>query len=187
MTNSEYTPLYHLRALSNASLLDLLAADPVKHAQNVEELLKERGVGAEVIERETRRRQGDKTLRSCAKARLYRRLIIVFSLVVAWFNARGFYQLYASDISYKAFLIIFVLMTIAFGLYLGLKFNMSLYLGDPQHVYCGFPVPVGFVNAASGEERLPPKPRFFLSLLLNGLVSVNLTLFVPMLAVHILG
>ncbi len=187
MSNSQYPPLYHLRALSNGCLFDLLAADPEKHAQNVQELLKERGISPEVIARETTRRKSDKKLRCCSKSTLYRRLIILFSLIVAWFNFNSFSQLIFSDMSYKTFLVIFMLMTFAFGLYLGLKFNMYLYLGDPQRVYCGFPVPVGFVNTHNGEETLPPKPRFFLFLLINGLVAVNFALFVPMLAVYLLG
>jgi hypothetical protein len=187
MPQTKYAPLYHLRALSDASLFDLLAVDPDKHAKNVKDLLGERGISPEVIEREVNRRTKDNKPRSCTRATRYRLLIVLFTLIVAWFNAKGFYQLYATDSSYKTFLIIFVVMTVAFGFYLGLKFNMYLYLGDPQRVYCGFPIPVGFVDAASGEEKLPPKPRFFLSLLANGLVSVNFTLFVPMLAVYILG
>lgn len=187
MSKSKYAPLYHLRALPNDSLYDLLAADPAKHKKNVQELLKERGIDSEIIEREINNRQADKKLRSCARSTLYRRLIVLFSLIVGWFNAKGFYQLYAADLSHKSFLVVFVLMTIAFGFYLGLKFNMHLYLGSPRQVYCGFPVPVGFVDTASGTEHLPPKPRFFLSLLVNGLVSVNFTLFVPMLAVFLAG
>jgi hypothetical protein len=187
MPQTKYAPQYHLRALSDASLYDLLAFDPDKHAKNVRELLSQRGISPEVVEREINRRKKDSNPRSCARSSLYRRLIVLFTLIVAWFNAKGFLQLYATDSSYKTFLIIFVVMTIAFGFYLGLKFNMYLYLGDPQRVYCGFPIAVGFVDAASGEEKLPPKPRFFLSLLANGLVSVNFTLFIPMLAVYILG
>ena len=165
----------------------MLAADPDKHEQRVGELLREHGIPQDRIEREIGRRRSDKQPRSCKKARLYRALIILFSLIVAWFNARGISQLYHSDNHYRTFLIVFTLMTICFGLYLGLKFNMHLYLGDLRRVYCGFPVPVGFVDTASGEEMLPPKPRFYLSLLANGLVSVNFTLFLPMLAVYILG
>jgi hypothetical protein len=187
MAKTHYPPLYHLRALSNASLYDLLASDPDKHANTIGELLRERGISPDTIEQATARRRSDKKPRSCSRTKLYRGLIVMFSLIVAWFNVSGFTQLHASESSYKTFLILFILMTIAFGLYLGLKFNMHLYLGDLRRVYCGFPVPVGFVDTVSGEEMLPPKPRFFLSLLVNGLVSVNFTLFVPMLAVYILG
>jgi len=187
MSRTQYPPLYHLRALPDGSLFDLLAADPDNHAQIVGELLRERGIAPERIERETASRRSDKQPRSCKRTRLYRILIILFSLIVAWFNIGEISQLYHSDSPYRIFLIVFVAMTVGFGLYLGLKFNMHLYLGDARRVYCGFPVPVGFVDTASCEEMLPPKPRFFLSLLANGLVSVNFTLFLPMLAVYFLG
>lgn len=187
MSRTQYPPLYHLRALPDGSLYDLLAANPGTHQQTVGGLLRERGVSPDTIERETARRRSDKQPRSCSMARRSRILMLLFSLIIAWFNAGQLFQLYHSDSPYKTFLVVFVLMTIAFGLYLGLKFNMHLYLGDARRVYCGFPVPVGFVDTASGKEMLPPKPKFFLSLLANGLVSVNFTLFIPMLTVYLLG
>jgi len=183
MTAQNYQPLYHLRALPDGSLYDLLAAAPDKHAETVRDLLAERGIDPAIIEREVDRRQSDKQARSCAKSRLTRTLFLLFSLIVLWFNIQAGVQLYQTDSPYRTFLIIFVIMTVAFGFYLGLKFNMYLYLGDIHRVYCGFPVPVGFVDAATAEEVLPPKPRFFLSLLVNGLASVNLTLLIPMLTV----
>lgn len=186
MSEQRYQPLYHLRALPDGSLYDLLAADPVKHAKNVQDLLAERGIDAATIEREVDRRKNDKQARSCAKSRHKRTLFLLFSLIVLWFNIQAGIQLYQTDSPYRTFLIIFVIMTVAFGFYLGLKFNMHLYLGDIRRVYCGFPVPVGFVDTATAEEVLPPKPRFFASLLANGLTSVNLTLFIPMLAVYFL-
>ncbi len=187
MSSTQSQPLYHLRALSTSSLYDLLASAPDKHAENVGELLKERGIPEDRVEREIARRSTHKTPRSCSVTNMFRILTLLLTLGGLWLNAKGGMLLYQTNSAYKTFLIIFVLMTIAFGFYLGLKFNMHLYLGNAQRVFCGFPIPVGFVDTCTAEEVLPAKPQFFLSLLINGLVSVNFSLLVPMLAVTLLG
>lgn len=187
MSSTQASPLYHLRALSTSALFDLMALDPAKHAETIGELLKERGLPDDRIEQEIARRSSHKSPRCCTHTNLFRVVFLLLSLGILWFNARGAVLLYQATSSYKTFLIIFILMTIAFGFYLGLKFNMFLYLGNAQRVFCGFPIPVGFVDTCTAEEILPAKPRFFLSLLINGLISVNFSMLVPMLAVSLLN
>lgn len=186
MSSTQASPLYHLRALSTSALFDLMALDRATHERNVGELLQERGIPDNRIEQEIARRSAHKSPRCCTHTNLFRIVFLLLSLGVLWFNAKSAVLLYQTSSSFKTFLIIFILMTIAFGFYLGLKFNMFLYLGNAQRVFCGFPIPVGFVDTSTAEEILPAKPRFFLSLLINGLISVNLSLLVPMMAVSLL-
>jgi hypothetical protein len=64
-----------------------------------------------------------------------------------------------------------------FGFIIGYKLTTHLYHGSKALLYCGFPIPVGFVDLQTGEEIVEDKTLTILYMALNALVGVSLTLF----------
>ena len=104
---------------------------------------------------------------------------------MTYFNIIGFYQLLHSDHTFKEALLFLSLGCVLCGFFVGFKLTTHLYQGGKSLLFCGFPIPVGFVDLQTGEDILPAKAFLILRMALNALVGVSLTLF-PLIFIYIM-
>lgn len=177
--------LEQLRDLPSGYLLDLVADNEDIDKESIFWVLQERGLTREELEHKLRRRQSSSWPRPYKLWATARWLTLFNTLIVTYFNITSLYQLLHSDHPFKLPLLFLSVGCILCGFLVGYKLTTHLYQGDKAILYCGFPIPVGFVDLQTGQEILKNKPRMILLMSLNALVGVNLTLF-PLIFIYIM-
>jgi hypothetical protein len=176
--------LEHLRDLPSSYLLDLLADNDDIDRESVFWVLQERGLTREELERKVLWRQKSLWPRPYQLWTSARWLTLFNTLVVTYFNLTSIEQLLRGDHALKSALLFLVAGSIIFGFIVGYKLTTHLYHGSKSLLYCGFPLPVGFVDLQTGEEILQGKKTMTLRMALNALVGVSLTLF-PLILLYV--
>lgn len=169
--------LEQLRDLPSGYLLDLMADNEEIDKESIYWVLQERGLAREEIDRKLQRRNNSRWPRPYTLWTAARWLTLFNALVVTYFNITGFYQLLQSNHAFKVPLLFLAVGCIMCGFVVGFKLTTYTYQGDQALLYCGFPIPVGFVDLQTGKETLKSKAHMNLYMALNALVGVNLTLF----------
>lgn len=177
--------LEHLRDLPSGYLLDLIADNEDMDKESVYWVLQERGLTREELDLKLQRRRNSSWPRPYALWTSARWLTLFNALIVTYFNITSLYQLLQSDHSFKGPLLFLSIGCILFGFMVGFKLTTHLYQGGKAILYCGFPIPVGFVDLETGEEILKNKSRLIVRMALNALIGVNLTLF-PLIFIYIM-
>jgi hypothetical protein len=169
--------LEHLRDLPSSYLLDLLVDNEDVDKESIYWVLQERGLSREELEQKVQRRQNSGWLRPYRLWTSARWITIFNALVVTYFNITGISQLLHSDHAFRGPLLFLSVGCMLFGFIIGFKLTTHLYHGSKALLYCGFPIPVGFVDLQTGEEIVEDKTLTILYMALNALVGVSLTLF----------
>lgn len=169
--------LEHLRDLPSSYLLDLLADNEDLDKESIYWVLQERGMTREEIDRDRQRRLHAIWPRPYMIWTAARWLTIFNALVVTVFNATSLYQLVQSDHAFRGPLLFLTIGSIMCGFFFGFKFTTHIYHGSKSQIYCGFPVPVGFVDLQTGAEITKSKAVMNLCMGTNALVGISLTLF----------
>ena len=177
--------LEHLRDLPSGYLLDLLADNEDIDKESVYWVLQERGLTREELDQKLRRRKSSIWPRTYTLWAAARWLTLFNALVVTYFNTTGLYQLVNSEHAFKAPLLFLSVGSALFGFFVGFKLTTHLYQGGKSLIYCGFPIPVGFVELQTGEEILKDKLPMILRMAVNALVGINLTLF-PLIFIYMM-
>lgn len=177
--------LEHLRNLPSGYLLDLVADNTDIDKESIYWVLQERGLTREELDRKLQRRCNASWPRPYTLWTAARWLTLFNTLIVSYFNVTSLYQLLYSDHPFRLPLLILSLGCILCGFVVGFKLTSHLYQGSRSILYCGFPIPVGFVDLQTGEEIIKNQPRMILHMALNALVGVNLTLF-PLIFIYIM-
>ncbi len=185
MNIADPTYLEYLRDLPSSYLLDLLSDNDDIDQESFYWVLQERGLDRGEIEYKLRRRRNSNWPRPYTLWKMFRWLTLFNALIVTYFNITGFYQLLHSDHPFKGTLLFLSVGCALCGLYIGFKLTTHLYQGGKALLFCGFPIPVGFVDLQTGEEILPAKTPLILRMALNALVGVSLTLF-PLIFIYIM-
>lgn len=172
-------PVYleHLRDLPSGYLLDLLADNDDIDKESLCWVLQERGLARDEIEKKLRRRKNANWPRPYMLWSTARWLTLFNALIVAYFNVSGLYQLLHSDHAFRGPLLFLSVGSILCGFVVGFKLTTHLYQGGKALLFCGFPVPVGFVDLQTGAEITTAKTVMLLRMALNALVGVCLTTF----------
>lgn len=169
--------LEHLRELPSSYLLDLLSDNEDIDQESFYRVLQERGLDRQEIEDKLQRRDNSNWPRPYMLWKTFRWLTLFNALIVTYFNITGFYQLLHSDHALKGVLLMFSIGCVFFGFLIGFKLTTHLYQGGKSLLFCGFPIPVGFVDLQTGEEILPAKAFLVLRMALNAFAGINLALF----------
>lgn len=177
--------LEQLRNLPTPYLFDMLADGEEFDRDSVCQVLQERGLNFDEIDRGIARRRNSRLPRPQKIWSLARWFTLACTLVTTFFNANAFQQLLRSEHVFKSPLIFFAVGCVLFGFLIGFKLTCHIYLGGKKHLYCGFPVAVGYVDVESGFEIIPDKLRMISRMALNALVGVNLTLF-PLMFIFVM-
>ncbi|MBE0575859.1 MAG: hypothetical protein IH613_08170 [Desulfuromonadales bacterium] len=177
--------LEHLRDLPSGYLLDLLADNEDIDKESFYWVLQERGLTREELDQKLQRRRNSNWPRPYRLWTAARWLTLFNTLVVTYFNSTSLYQLLHSDHPFRGPLLFLSVGCILCGFVVGFKLTTHLYQGDRSILYCGFPVPVGFVDLQTGQEILIGKTPMILRMAVNALVGVNLTLF-PLIFIYIM-
>ncbi len=177
--------LEQLRDLPSSYLLDLLADNEDIDKESVYWVLQERGLAREELEQKVQRRQDSCWPRPYKLWASARWLTLFNTLVVTYFNITGLHQLLYSDHAFRGPLLFLSVGSIMFGFVIGYKLTTYIYHGSKELLYCGFPVPVGFVELKTGDEVLVQKTTMLMRMCLNALVGVSLTLF-PLTFIYIM-
>ena len=185
MSNFDPKYLEYLRDLPSSYLLDLLSDSEDIDQESLYWVLQERGLTRDELERKLRRRRNSNWPRPYTLWKTFRWLTLFNALVVTYFNIIGFYQLLHSDHTFKEALLFLSLGCVLCGFFVGFKLTTHLYQGGKSLLFCGFPIPVGFVDLQTGEDILPAKASLILRMALNALVGVSLTLF-PLIFIYIM-
>lgn len=177
--------LEQLRDLPSGYLLDLIADNAEMDKESVYWVLRERGMTREEFDQKLQRRQNSSWPRPYTLWAFARWLTLFNALIVTYFNTSNLYQLLHSDHPFKGPLLFLSIGCILCGFMVGFKLTTHLYQGDRSILYCGFPIPVGFVDLESGDEIPFSKARMIMRMALNALVGVNLTLF-PLTFIYVM-
>ena len=176
--------LEHLRDLPSGYLLDLLADNEEIDQEAIYWVLQERNLSREDVDLKLRRRRNSNWPRPYQLWTAARWLTIFNTLVVAYFNTTGLYQLVNSTHPFRGPLIFLAVGSMLCGFFVGFKLTTHLYQGGKSLLYCGFPIPVGFVDLQTGQEVLKEKPIMILNMALNATAGISLTLF-PLILIYI--
>ncbi len=177
--------LEHLRDLPSSYLLDLVADNEDIDEESIYWVLQERGLPREEITQKLQRRRSSNWPRTYTLWTVARWITIFNILVVAYFNSTGLYQLLFNDHAFRVPLLFLSVGSILCGFFVGFKLTTHLYQGGKSLLYCGFPIPVGFVDLQTGEEILKAKASMILRMAMNALAGVNLTLF-PIVFIYLM-
>jgi len=177
--------LEHLRDLPSGYLLDLMADNEDLDEESIYWVLQERGLTREEIAQKLRRRRNSIWPRTYTLWSVARWITLFNTLIVTYFNTTGFYQIVHSDHAFKIPMLFLSVGSMLCGFFVGFKLTSHLYQGGKALLYCGFPIPVGFVDLQTGEEILKNKAAMILRMALNALVGVSLTLF-PLIFIYIM-
>ena len=175
--------LEHLRDLPSGYLLDLVADNDDIDEESIYWVLQERGLSREEITLKLRRRRNSTWPRTHTPWAAARWITLLNALVVTYFNTTGFYQILYSNHAFRGPLIFLSIGSILCGFFVGFKLTTHIYQGGKSLLYCGFPIPVGFVDLQTGDEILKNKAAMILRMALNALVGVSLTLF-PLIFIY---
>lgn len=180
-------PIYleHLRDLPSGYLLDLMADNDDIDEESIYWVLQERGMTRDEIEQKLRRRRDTRWPRPYQLWSTARWVTVFNTLIVAYFNVTSLYQLLMSSHAFRGPLLFLSVGSIFCGFVIGLKLTTHLYQGAKSLLYCGFPIPVGFVDLQTGEEIEQGKASMILRMALNALVGVCLTTF-PIVFIYIM-
>ncbi len=173
----------YLRNLPSSYLLDLLSDNEDLDKESIHWVFQERGLAQEEIQRKLQRRRSSNWPRPYTLWKTARWVTLFNALIVTYFNSTGLYQLLHSDHIFKGALLFLSIGCIIAGFLIGFKLTTYLYQGSKSCLFCGFPIPVGFVELSSGEEILPDKQLLILRMALNTLVGVSLALF-PLIFIY---
>lgn len=177
--------LEHLRDLPSGYLLDLIADNEEIDKESIYWVLQERGLSREEIDQKLHRRKKTNWPRPHTLWASARWLTVFNVLIVSYFNVTGFYQLLHSNHAFRGPLLFLSIGSMLCGFFVGFKLTTHLYQGGKSLLYCGFPIPVGFVELQTGEEITVSKSTMILRMALNALVGVNLTTF-PIIFIYIM-
>ncbi len=177
--------LEHLRELPSGYLIDLLADNEDIDKESIYWVLQERGLTQEELDRKLQRRRSSNWPRPYTLWTTARWLTLFNTLIVTYFNTTSLYQLVHSDHPFRGPLLFLSVGCLLCGFVVGFKLTTHLYQGSRSILYCGFPIPVGFVELQTGQEILMNKTRMILRMALNALVGVNITLF-PLIFIYIM-
>jgi hypothetical protein len=172
-----------LRDLPTGYLLDLLADSDDVNDIDIRAILHERGMDEAEIRQGVRRRTDSRMPRGHVLWTATRFFSIFCAVLVTLFNLITYYQLLHGTSPLKGVLVALSAGGSLFGFFLGYKLTTHVYQGAPHELYCGFPVPVGFVDLKTGQERFKPKTQLLLSMVFNAAVGLTLVLF-PLLLIH---
>jgi len=175
--------LEHLRDLPSGYLLDLVADNDDIDEESIYWVLQERGLSREEITLKLRRRRNSTWPRTHTLWAAARWITLLNALMVTYFNTTGFYQILYSNHAFRGPLIFLSVGSILCGFFVGFKLTTHIYQGGKSLLYCGFPIPVGFVDLQTGDEILKNKAAMILRMALNALVGVSLTLF-PLIFIY---
>ncbi len=175
--------LEYLRDLPSSYLLDLLSDNADVDQESFYWVLQERGLSREEIERKLRRRRNSNWPRPYTLWKTFRWLTLFNAMIVTYFNITGFSKLLHSDHTFKGALLFLSVGCVLCGLFIGFKLTTYLYQGGKSLLFCGFPIPVGFVDLQTEAEILPAKALLILRMALNALVGVSLALF-PLIFIY---
>lgn len=177
--------LEHLRDLPSSYLLDLMADNEDIDEESIFWVLQERGLPREEIAQKLQRRKSSTWPRTYTLWTAARWITLFNVLIVAYFNTTGLYQLLLSDHAFRIPLLFLSVGSVLCGFFVGFKMTTHLYQGGKSLLYCGFPIPVGFVELQTGKEILKDKVAMILCMALNALVGISLTLF-PLVFIYIM-
>jgi len=185
MNIADPTYLEHLRDLPSSYLLDLMVDCEGIDLESIYWVLQERGLSRQGIDQKLQRRRSSRWPRPYTLWKVARWLTLFHTLVVVYFNTTGFYRLAQGDHAFKGPLLFLAVGCIIVGFLIGYKMTTHLYHGSRFLLYCGFPVPVGFVELQSGRETLKSKTSMILCMAMNALVGISLALF-PLIFIYIM-
>lgn len=175
----------YLRDLPACYLLDLLADNEELNADTARLVLKERGLSAADIEQRINRRRRSRWMKRPLLWRAARWTILVMTGGMTIFNLINLYGLIFSDDVFTVPLLFFAILCTGFGFFLGYKMTTHIYQGGAHQLYCGFPVPVGYVDLKTGTEQVAfSSRRMIASMAINATAGVNLTLF-PLMIIYL--
>ena len=175
-----------LRDLPTGYLLDLMADQSGFDQYALRDVLQERGLEAEELDRLVRQRRDSRWPRGHALWKAARTFTLVCTALVAIFNLITFYRLLHGNSPVKGLMLALCFMGLAFGFFLGYKLTTHLYQGDRHQLDCGFPLPIGSVDLQTGRETIRPKPLLILCMAGNATVGLALVLFPLLLIYHVL-
>jgi hypothetical protein len=168
--------LQHLRDLPSSYLLDLMADNDDIDRESIVWVLMERGLAREDIAQKLQQRQSLR-MRPYNFWMAARWLTLFNTLIVTYFNVTGLYRLMHDDHSFKGALLFLAFVSMAVGFIIGFKLTTHIYHGSKSLLYCGFPLPVGYVELTTGEEVLKDKALLNIRMALNALVGISMALF----------
>ncbi|TLM65550.1 MAG: hypothetical protein FDZ69_09295 [Deltaproteobacteria bacterium] len=177
----------YLRDLPTGYLLDLLVEPSDIDASAIHDVLFERGLDREELERLRQRRAASRLPRPHTLWRGARLFTLGSALLVTVFNLLTYYRLLHGASPLKGMLLALVAGGVFFGFFLGYKLTTHVYQGARHQLYCGFPLPVGTVDLQSGQEAIKPLPLMILCMTVNAVVGLALVLFPLFLIHHLLG
>jgi hypothetical protein len=177
--------LEHLRDLPSGYLFDLMADNEGIDLESICWVLQERGFSREEIDHKVQRRRSSALPRPHKLWAAARWLTIFNTLIITYFNLTGLYRLMHSEHTFRGALLFLAAGCTLCGFLVGYKLTTYLYQGGRSLLFCGFPVPVGFVDLQTGQETLRNKVPMLLRIAMNALVGVNLTLF-PLILIYIM-
>ena len=177
--------LEHLRDLPSGYLLDLIADNEDIDRESIYWVLQERGIAREDLDRKLQRRTSSNWPRPYTLWTVARWLTLFNALIVTYFNITSLYQLLHGDHAFRAPLLFLSIGSILFGFIVGFKLTTHVYQGDKALLYCGFPIPVGFVDLQTGEEIRKGKIIMTMHMAVNALVGISLTLF-PLIFIYLI-
>jgi len=177
--------LEHLRDLPSSYLFDLMADDEGIDIESIYWVLQERGFTREEIDQKLQRRRSSIMPRPYKLWTTARWLTLFNTLVITYFNLTGLYRLVQGEHAFKGPLLFLSVGCALCGFVVGYKLTTYLYQGSRSLLYCGFPVPVGFVDLQSGNESVRDKTPMLMRIAMNAMVGVNLTLF-PLVFIYIM-
>lgn len=177
--------LEHLRNLPSSYLLDLMADCEGIDLESIYWVLQERGLPRDEIDRKLQRRRSSAWPRPYTLWKGARWLTLGNTLIVTYFNLTGFYRLIHGEHAFRGALLFLGVGCIIAGFMVGFKLTTHLYHGSRSLLYCGFPIPVGYVELQSGAEILKSKGPMILCMALNALVGISLALF-PLIFIYIM-
>jgi len=184
MNIAEPKYLEQLRDLPSSYLLDLMADNDEIDTESIVWVLLERGLTRAEIAQKLKRRDS-RWMRPYNFWTAARWLTLFNTLIVTYFNVTGLYRLYHGDHGLKGALLLLACGSMAAGFIIGFKLTTHSYHGSKSLIYCGFPLPVGYVDLTTGEEVLKNKVLMNIRMALNALVGVSLTLF-PIIFISIM-
>ncbi|PLX85024.1 MAG: hypothetical protein C0614_04630 [Desulfuromonas sp.] len=175
----------YLRDLPTGYLLDLLADEEAVDEEVGRQALLERGLSNEEIDERVARRRRSRWLKRSIFWSLARWSILGLSAAILVFNIFFLYRLLLHDDPVTIPLIFFTLLCCGFGFFFGYKMTSHIYQGGRHHLYCGFPVPVGYVDLRNGTEQPPDSAaQMIVRIAINAMVGVNLTVF-PVMVIYL--
>lgn len=175
----------HLRDLPSGYLLDLLVDCEGIDQPSIYGVLEERGLIREEILQALERRRSTRWPRPHTLWTIARWATLANTLIVTVFNLKGLYSLLHTDHPFRGPLLFLAVGCIGFGFIIGYKLTTHLYQGRRAMLYCGFPIPVGYVNLETGEEIQQTRNVILLRMAANALVGISLTLF-PLMFLYVM-